>query len=741
MADSKVYIKSILWILLSGLIFLEVSAQSDGVWESYTSSSWVREIEFFEDSIQVATIGGWLKIDPVTLGMKKITNVDGLGTSNLFDIVKDNQGNVWIAGAGRLIKYRNGQYTPYLFYDNDNNLLEIYKIADDGDFLWIGTSTGLALFSKIEDGGQIEDFYFRFGSLNPNPQVYDILLDGDMIYLGTSDGLAISDRSDPSRLKSFANWITFNSLTTAELAGDSVRVLTKYDNAIVLGTSRSAVVLTIGASDTTFSQLPLSAMDRVNDISNNYDTLYIFSDSGVYRYFDGTTEGYSFASSTPGYKFDEGLMIGDELWVGVNDRGLYYDDDPGLQRYPDGGLPGVEITALSSNHFGLIGGSFADKDVAWFDDSIWVGADVASFVQFGVGAGSDGIAVDEYGNLWAGTKGNGMMLVTADTVVNFDEKNSALKGVVENPQYVVTNAMVTGDGYLFVSNYRAADGNPVAVCDLTDYENWTSFGDEDGIMDDLTNSIDYYDGTIAIGTENTGIYYYYCGGDPFDDRDDSVAHYREDNTLLGSNNVNTVRFDNSGELWAGTKYGLSRYDYGIDRFVNIVLPQEFGPAVNAIAFDRRNNVWIGTRSGLAFLNRVTGEFTIYDILNSGIPDNNVTALTIDYASGDIWIGTSNGMARFRTYLGTPATAIDQVEAYPNPFYIVSGDETVSFNYAENASVKIFTVNGELVKEMDINIPWDGTNGSGRPVVSGVYLALLRTDDGKIGKAKIFLIRK
>jgi len=730
-----------------GLIFIlliccgAVTAQDEGFWQSYTSTADIREIGFFEDSLQVASIGGWLKIDPVTLGMRKLTNVDGLGTSNLFDIIRDGGGTTWIAGYGRLIRYKNGVFTPYLFFDNDNNLLTLYKIADDGEYLWVGTSSGLALFSKSADGGQIEDFYFRFGHLNPNSAVYDILLNGNQIYLGTSNGLAIADRTNPDLLKSFINWTTFNSDDNSALAGDTVGTIVKDEGNIFLGTSRSVLEMIFNTSDTSFTRLPTKSLDRVNDLSFNLDTLYIFSDSGLYRHFGTTTEEINLASLPSGAKFEDGEVIDGTLWFGLRGNGLYYSDETGVQHFEDGGLPGVEVSALASNAQGLIAGSFTDNDIAYFNDSTWVGARVSSFVQFGVAARSIGIDVDTFGNIWAGTWGNGMMLITPDTVINYDEKNSALKGVSENPLYVVTDAMADGDGYLFISNFRAIDNNPVVVADLNDLTRWTSFGDEDGIGDVFTYSIDYFDGVIALGTQNTGVYYYYCGPDPFDRSDDSVSHFREDNVYLGSNNVNTVRFDNNGELWVGTKFGLSRYDYGIDRFVNVVLPTGFGPAVQALAFDRRNNIWIGTRTGLAFYNRVTGEYKIYDILNSGLPDNNITELTVDYTTGDIWVGTVNGMARLRTYLGTPAVNIEDVTAYPNPYYIVNGDETLSFNFAENATVRIYSTDGTLINQFNINIPWDGTNQSGRKVASGVYLALLTAPDGSVGKTKIFLIRK
>ncbi len=724
---------------LTLVIFGPTYSQESGVWEVYTSTAQIRYLDYFNDSLQAATIGGWLKIDIPGQGMNKLTNIDGLGTSNLYFLYRDAYNFEWIAGYGRLVRYRDGQYRPYLFFDRDGALLTLYSLADDGDYVWVATSRGLAWFSKFIDDGQIMDYYFRFGDLNPEPIVYDLALEGDHIVLATSAGLALADRSDPDLLKSYINWTTFNSADDPALAGDTITALALYENELYLGTTRGAFRMEI-AGDTNFIRLDTRNPEPVNDLVVAEGALYIFGDNGVYRHISGTTEWQDISSFPTGSRFTTGRAIEDVLWVGVENRGLYYESGGGFVLYEDGGLPGVEVTALSVNGSGLVAGSFGDKDAAYFDDSVWVGTRLPELTPFGVGNTSKDIQVDENGDIWICAQGPGLMFYTNGAVFNYDETNSSLRGVSENASYVFTDALAGGEDYVFISNYRALDGNPVSVVDLADRTNWISFGDEDGISDVFTASLDYFDGVFALGLRDNGVFYYYCGPDPFNKADDSVVHFREDNSFLGSNNVNVVRFDRDGELWAGTKFGLSHFDYGIDRFVNINLPLNFGPTVTALTFDRRNNIWIGARNGLAFYNRTTQEYTIYNILNSGLPDNSITTLAIDPTSGDLWAGTSNGMARYRTFLGTPSATIEEVIAFPNPFIIADGSERLGFNYVGSAMVRIFTPAGEMVREFDINIPWDGKNQKGEEVASGVYLALLTAPDGQVGRARIFLMR-
>jgi hypothetical protein len=236
------------------------------------------------------------------------------------------------------------------------------------------------------------------------------------------------------------------------------------------------------------------------------------------------------------------------------------------------------------------------------------------------------------------------------------------------------------------------------------------------------------------------VFTYYCGSDPFAETGVKAVNLREDNSELGSNTVNVVRYDNRGVLWVGHKYGLSRYDEGIPRFDDIILPSGFGPDVTALIFDGRDNAWIGARNGLAFYNTVMDEFTVYTTLNSGLADNQINALTINSATGDLWVGTPFGLSRFRSFIGPPTKVMTQITAFPNPFLISSGMERLNFNYYGTATVRIFSSAGEMVRKLAINIPWDGKNQSGRDVAAGVYLALITNESGEVGRCKIMLIR-
>jgi hypothetical protein len=92
--------------------------------------------------------------------------------------------------------------------------------------------------------------------------------------------------------------------------------------------------------------------------------------------------------------------------------------------------------------------------------------------------------------------------------------------------------------------------------------------------------------------------------------------------------------------------------------------------------------------------------------------------------------------------------------YPNPLQPgndLSNNEGTRFNVPVGASgeLKIFTLLGELVwatkfdATTTLNLPlfWNGLNGAGKRVLNGVYVAMLKTNDGKTLTTKVAVLKK
>jgi ligand-binding sensor domain-containing protein len=708
-----------------------LTSQADGGkydgWKSYTSTAQVRYADYFDDSLQVVTSGGWLKINTDDNGRRKVTNVDGLGTNDLYYVLKDDSGAVWIAGMGRLIRYYKNVFTPYLFFDDNEDLLTLYTIADDGDRLWIGTSSGLALFSKYVDDGQIEDFYSRIAPDVANPEVHDILIDGDTIMMATSGGLAVADKKNPDRLKSFANWRLFRPSDFSSTPVDSVTSLACYRDTLFLGTTHDVFKI----ADSVWIDVGTRPSVNVRHMVIQGDSLMIYAGGGFFAYYDASIT-WNNTPSIPSYTFSCGRVLGSVHWVGNYTSGMYFGSGTNYQKYDDGGLPGNLVTALSSDLRGNLVSGLGRNGVAVFANDSWEKLDFDR-VRDGVVS----LVHDSRGGIWIGTWGYGVSVIRNDTVTTFGEDNSPLRGVPGAPSYIVINGLAAVGDYIFMLNFDATDGGLVRVVDAGDLTRWASFH----IPTDYLYSIDCCSNAFAVGTQDNGLFYYYFGEDPFDYSDDSSVQLLESNSWLISNDVRTVRYDPEGILWVGTRFGLSRYDKGIDRFTTVNLPLGFGPEVSLLVFDNRGNVWMGSYNGLALYDAGRGAITVYTGLNSGLPDDHITALLVDPASNELWVGTSGGISRRESLIGPPARNIEQAVAFPNPYIIHDNTDVLSFNYKGSAIVRIYTVAGELIWTEDINIPWRGKNQQNEDVAPGVYLFLLTADDGSTGKGKILLIRE
>ncbi len=727
--------RSLLIAILLLLFSIPASAGKYDGWTSFTSFNRVHQIEFFEDSIQVVTSGGWLKIDPVSLGMRKLDNISGLGTNDIYDILNDDSGFTWLAAFGKLIKYDNGNIEPFLFFDDEQKLMTLYSISDDGDWIWTGASTGLALFSKIIDGGQIQEFYFRFGTLNPNVRINDIVLDGTMIYIATEDGFAMTDRSDPIMMKSPANWFTAQPSAYLPDAQDSIRALAVMDNNIYLGTSAGLYRLNVSPADTSMEAVSLPEPYNIRGLKIKSDTLYIFGSLGVYRMYDGTAEPVSLPGMTEN-NIGAGYIDSNMQWIGTFSDGIYYEEGGTFHKYEDNGLPAEYVPSISSDSAGNVVAAFDLQGMAHYDGASW--AEIPfDYTRSGVRV----LSYDSNNNLWVGSWGLGSSVIMPDTTINFGEANSTLHGVPEDYNYIAINGMTSYGDYVFILNYFPRDDHALHIVDINSPDSWISFGPPDGIPYNILTTVAADDEKMVVGTIDHGLYYYYFGESPFDKADDSVVNLTEQSSWLNSDNINTAEFDNDGVLWVGTRFGLSRYDPGIDRFVNVNLPFGFGPDVTQLAFDRRDNLWIGARNGLARFDAGTGNIEVFTKLNSGLIDNEITDLSINPKTGDLFIATRKGISKWASQIGEPTSIIDQVVAFPNPFRIKGGSDFLSFNYQGNATVYIFTVNGELIWENDIYVNWRGKNQEGKDVASGVYLFLLKAEDGSIGKGKIFLVRE
>ncbi len=723
-----------LWTIVIGL----GQTASAIEWRTSTSFKDVRRLTVINDTLWAATSGGLLAIHDGTEPVTEYTNVDGLGTTDVFDIIIDGNGQKWVAGMGRLVRFGETESRQFLENDDNRDPYALYRIVDNGDDLWIGTSIRLELFSKTSDDGEFPFWYTRFGNLTDDPEVRDVLLRGDSIWLATSAGLATADITDPRILGQSSRWTTWGA---EWFAGGGLERVVAYQSDMYLAASTGLWKLTILDGDTNITLLDAGTGERFTDLHLENDSLFFYYEGGMGAIVDGTptlipTPGLPAAPNT-------GLSFGGRRWLAVLQEGIYYDSNGTFVEFRRTGLPNNQVSDLTVNRNGVITAAFTSRPAATLIDNLWGSYD------FSVGERTTLLISDSNGVPWLGTRGNGLWLLGEDSATNYDEQNSTLIGNTDDPpnglRYIVINGLATDGRYLFAACYRAANGDPVAIADLNNIDDpingWDALGSADGIDHTFVVSLDYRNGFVAVGNEFNGVYVCNVGDNPFDRPDNSCTHYTEDNSFLRSDDIRVVRFAPDGILWVGTNVGLSRYDPGIERFVDVDLPAGVDRDIADLEFDGRGNLWVGTRDGLARFDATTGQFEVYTTANSGLVADQINALTLDQATGDLYIATNQGISLLTSPVERIEFDLDQVVAFPNPFVINSPLDSLAFNFGRPGMVRIFTPAGELVRRLNTNRGWFGDNQAHERVASGVYIYLLEDDQGNIKRGKILLVRQ
>ncbi len=164
-------------------------------------------------------------------------------------------------------------------------------------------------------------------------------------------------------------------------------------------------------------------------------------------------------------------------------------------------------------------------------------------------------------------------------------------------------------------------------------------------------------GVLWLGMFNKGL-------NRLDTRTGNITRYSHDPDNPGSlshNNVISMYEDSSGDIWVGTKNGLSclkrinGQDASSDSiwFKNYqhkpTMPGSLQPGpIHSIEESRTGILWFGGQGGLSALGRSRKEFIRFDF-NPDTPDNlgpvRIRALLED-KDGQLWVGTSNGLFKF-----------------------------------------------------------------------------------------------
>lgn len=364
----------------------------------------------------------------------------------------------------------------------------------------------------------------------------------------------------------------------------------------------------------------------------------------------------------------------------------------------------------------------------------------------------------------------------AKFVKNYNCDNSPIKSLLpKSPSYLKYNRL-TGAKFDSKSNlWMFNDGADTTVLVLTPDQKWKYFYFESlknyptfdkFIFDDrgwvwMTHrrwAGTYYPGIACLNYNGTI-------DNKVDDKFTFCSTFTNQNgTTTTISLLYDAVFDRKGQMWIGTDQGVfilqdpSKIFSGNVTFHQPIIPRNDGTnyadyllegvAVKAICVDGANRKWIGTTDNGLYLVSEDGLEIIHHFTceDSPLLSNSILSLAIDPESGLVMIGTDKGLVSYRSDATEPSSTLKEsnIKVFPNPVRPEYEGLIRVTGFTHDADVKIATTSGIVIaqgKSLGGTFTWDGRDGSGNRVATGIYHVIGSDADGKKGiVAKILIVK-
>ncbi|MCK4763638.1 MAG: helix-turn-helix domain-containing protein [Candidatus Aminicenantes bacterium] len=504
----------------------------------------------------------------------------------------------------------------------------------------------------------------RKGGL-PQDTVYAVTQDQNgYIWIGTDDGLVRFDG---------INFKIFNKRSTRAIRNNSITALfTSRDGTLWIGT--------FGGGVTVYKEGRFKNYNRDNGLSNNF--IWAITEDREQDIWIGTTGGGL-------VRFKDNLFSAYGEKDGLaNDivKTLCEDSSGRLWVGTEKGLSMAQKTefGLRFKTYGLEDGLADDVVMALFEDSkknLWIGTGNGlnrktgeEFFTYNQNEGLNNNVIhaiyeDREQNLWIATE-RGLNRMQGDKI----ESLTLLESLSDNSLLTIFGDR---EGNLWIGT----SGKGVNMLHDSKFRFYTA---AEGLSEDNIRTV-YEDsrGQLWAGTNGGGLNRIFNG---------RVKIYTTANGL-NSNFVNSVWENSPDSLVIGTGRGLNLFrDGGFSRLLPGKTNGVAAPSIVSLYEDREKILWIGTYGAGLYFYR---EENFYQISAGRMLANNFVISITEDKSGDIWVGTNDGLTRISKGAGT----IEDLFAEKN---------YKSYSRSDGLS-------SDMIYDVYVdagNVLWIGTNGGG-----------------------------
>lgn len=503
---------------------------------------------------------------------------------------------------------------------------------------------------------QKQDWQVEDGLPENNVRMITQRSDG-MLLLATASGLATFDGLHFQSLPIPDG--TDNEAVNAMLMGRNGDMWIGTDGRGVLQYSRSGVLNNI-------SELAGRVNERVRMLYEDASgTLWIATQNGIEWYRDGKLQSYG----------EMGMISGDVTTPFAEDGhgGMFFITSKGLFHLTSG-APKPYI--LRNKSLGTPVAVYCD-----LQRRLWVGTmrGVVQMVPHKGDTGYDEVGVarinspvtvllgDVQGNLWIGTRHDGVWRIGEDGVSSWTSRNGlsddSIRSLFIDNEQNLWIGMLTGG----LSRWRKATFAP--------------YGGSEGLP--ATYAADVFSdshGDLWFGTWGKGLYRLHRG------KLTNATPPQMPSTIP----IRALAEDKQGTLWVGTWFdGIYRHDeHGFHHYLlGIESP---GNAVSALMFDKHGGLWVGTYNGLLYFSK-------------GIPagqrllllDSKLITCMLEDVDGSMLVGTSTGLFRVREGYSSPITDL------PDPHVLSLTRDSLGYTWIGTKSGGLALLRKERAEPLSI----------------------------------------
>lgn len=640
---------------------------------------------------------------------------DGLAANEVFDILQDESGALWLATDAGVSRY-DGRWQTF---DASNGLVSnrVRSLWQDsrGDW-WFGTLQGISRLHLDHANNPTWESFTTAENGLLDDTVHAILETTDgSLWFGTDAGIVRWQPADDGS----GQW---TGMTTADgLAPGTVHALMQDESGTIWAGTTSGVSQYDGSQwhdvvpDGTapLSQINAIEQDRAGNVWFVTEGQGVFRfepptgrwtrwtagdglpDNSVWSFWQDNDGAYWLGTNFGGVvRFDETAAPGEQwssyqtgnsglsansvraIWGDGLDNSMWFATTSGLDRFDQqrwytvpnnkfGGRP-TRIYALAEDARGQLWVGTQDAGLVSTDGRQWTDVpttinDVPATVVVAA------LLRDTAGTMWIGTNGDGLLVQKNGTWTHFTQRDGLAGNTVRAIAPDRDGSVWLGT-FAGLSHYQP-DGQPAGVVPL---RQWTTYTTTHGLPSDRIQAL-HVDraGRLWVGTD--------AGLAKLEDG--TWQTFTPDNSPLPVADIRTILEAADGSLWFGTwASGVVRYDPAVDSWDTFdVADGLVANGVLALTQDSQGELWIGTEGGVS---RFDGQTWQSYQTSEGLVDNFVISLYED-AQGQIWIGTLNGLSRYRPDPRIPWSRIQTITGilFDQAPVTLQADDPVSINFS------------------------------------------------------------